>query len=220
MRKTIVALAVAALLTAGVASADPISVSVYGESSASITDLATGSKTIDFDLNWDASEPLLVKFDLKSGVDYQVNVALPSTSWTGMTVEVLNSAVGPDNEVDPAQPSYVPAGWSTSNKWDGYSFAQSSGLDRSFTVGAVSFAVMADETTHARDLLSFSGFGTGAAMLSFGLRTYNGSGAFLVRFAGIGDAMPTPEPASMLLLGAGLLGTATAIRRRRRSSES
>lgn len=215
MRKTIVALAVAALLTAGGASADPISVSVY-DSSASISDLTTAGRNINIDLSSSFAEPVFLLFNVQSGVNYQVSMTLPSASWSNLTVEVLNSALGPDNGNDPDdQPAYVPAGWSTSNKDDGYSFAQGSDLMRSLLVGSTSFALTADENTHAHDLLSFSGFASGAAILSFGLRTYNGSGAFLVRLAATaGDALPTPEPASMMLIGAGLIGTASAIRRR------
>jgi len=217
MRKTIVALGAAALLSGGVARAEPISVSVYGDSSAGISGLSAVGRTIDFGLSMDPSTPVNLLFDLASGRNYQVSIALPSANWSNLTVEILNSALGPDNGSDPEdQPSDVPAGWSTSNTTDGYSFAQGSGLDRSLMVGSASFALTADEDTNARDFLSFSGFGTGAGILSFGLRTYNGSGAFLVRLAGTANgAMPTPEPASMFLIGAGLLGTAGVIRRRR-----
>jgi PEP-CTERM motif-containing protein len=216
MRKTIVALGAAALLGGGAARAEPISVSVYGDSSATISDLSVAGRSIDFGLS-SLSTPVNLLFDLASGRNYQVSIALPSASWSNLTVEVLNSALGPDNGPDAAeQPAYVPAGWSTSNKIDGYSFAQGAGLERSLVVGSTSFSLTADEKTNARDLLSFSGSASGAAILTFGLRSYNGSGAFLIRIAdAAGSAMPTPEPASMFLIGAGLIGTAGAIRRRK-----
>jgi hypothetical protein len=221
MRKTIVALGVAALLGGGVARAEPISVSTYGDSSADLSGLSAVGNTIDFSLS-NLSPSVNLLFDLASGRNYQVSIALPSSSWANLTVEILNSALGPDNGQDPdMQPDYVPAGWSTSNTTDGYSFAQNSGLDRSLIVGGTTYALTADENTNARDMLSFAGSATGSAILTFGLRTYNGSGAFLVRLAnGSGGAMPTPEPASMLLIGAGLIGTAGAIRRRNARGQS
>jgi hypothetical protein len=179
--------------------------------------LATGISTIDFSLSSIPSTGINLLFDLASGRNYQVSIALPSASWANLSVEILNSALGPDNGRDPdVQPAYVPEGWSTSNTTDGYSFAQGSGLDRSLIIGSTSFSLSADENSDARDMLSFAGSATGTGLLSFGLRTYNGSGAFLVRLVGEGgQAMPTPEPASMLLIGAGLIGTAGAIRRRK-----
>jgi hypothetical protein len=218
MRKTIVALGAAALLGGGVARAEPISVSTYGDGSASISDFSSSGSTIDFSLSSIPSTGINLLFDLASGRNYQVSIALPTSSWSNLSLEILNSALGPDNGKDPdVQPAYVPAGWSTSNTSDGYSFAQGSGLDRSLIVGGATYALTADENTNARDMLSFAGSATGSAILTFGLRTYNGSGAFLVRLVnggGNGGAMPTPEPASMFLIGAGLIGTAGAIRRR------
>jgi hypothetical protein len=216
MRKTIAALAVVALLTGGAASAEPISVSVYGEGGASVSGLAALGNSIDFGLAFTA--PVFLMFSgLSAEQNYQVDIMLPSANWTMLTAEVLNSASGPHNEGDPTQPGYVPAGWSTSTDYDGFSFAQRADLDRSLVVGGSSFAVAADEGTNLRDLLSFSGMATGAAALSFGLRDYDGNGSFLVRLAAAGgNAVPTPEPASMMLIGAGLIGTAGAIRRRRR----
>lgn len=220
MRKTIAALAVTALLTGGAASAEPISVSVYGESGASVSGLAALGNSIDFGLAFSSAAPVFLMFSgLRAEQNYQVNITLPSTSWTTVTAEVLNSSSDPYNAGDPTQPGYVPAGWSTSTDYDGFSFAQNASPARSLVVGGSSFAVAADEGTNLRDLLSFSGMATGAAVLSFGLRDYDGSRSFLVRLAGVGgSAVPTPEPASMLLIGAGLIGTANAIRRRRKGA--
>lgn len=216
MRKTIVALGVAALLGGGVARAEPISVSTYGDSSASITDLSISGSMIDFSLSSIPSTGVNLLFDLASGRNYQVSVALPSASWSELSLEILNSTLGPDNGMDPAvQPDFVPEGWSTSNNTDGYSFAWNSGLERSLVVGSATYSLMVDENTNARDFLAFSGSGSGAGVLTFGLRGYNPD-PFLVRIAATSSAMPTPEPASMFLIGAGLIGTAGAIRRGKR----
>jgi hypothetical protein len=155
---------------------------------------------------------------LRAAWDYQVSIGLPPSSYSTVTAELLNPDGTAGNAMDPAQPGWVPSGWTTSNDLDGFSFAQRSGLDRSLLVDGGGFDLLADESTNMRDLLTFSGLATGSANLSFGLRDKHGDGSFLVRFVGIGaNAAPVPEPATMLLMGAGLLGTAGAIRRRRRA---
>ena len=140
-------------------------------------------------------------------------------SFDTLKFEVLNPA-GSNNRSDPEQPSYVPAGYSSSNNYDALSFAQGSGLERSATFAGGSASVLADEFTHRGDILTFSGLsGAERARVTFGLRDglkfTNGdsSRGFLLRISAA-DPVAAPEPASMILLGSGLVGL-IAMRRRR-----
>jgi hypothetical protein len=70
-----------------------------------------------------------------------------------------------------------------------------------------------------RDFLRYSGglVSAGAStLLTFGLRAYDGNRPFLVALAPQGFAA-TPEPATLLLIGTGVLGVARTVRQRRRN---
>jgi PEP-CTERM motif len=203
----------------GTAYADPIKISVFGDGpNDAISDLSVSGNNISFDLAFGMSGPLfLMVKGLDARENYQVTVNMSGrSSWSGLTAEILNPSRGWGNADDPnPQPGYVPAGFSTSTDYDGFSFAQGSNLERSFlAAGGSGFSVFADEWSNARDLLSFSGSGMGSAMAIFGL-TAGRKQAFLLRL-GPENPLVTPEPGAMLLVGTGLVAVARVIRKKRR----
>ncbi len=226
MRRICGALALAALLPVA-ARAEPISVSVES-STGSFTQTGTSFDYRLIDLGIismsGGDTGLILVNGLRTWSNYNVSFSLEGIGdATTLRVEILDPLNG-DDRLDMAdQPGYVPTGYSTSNNKDGLSFAQDSALERSAIFAGGSASVTADEGTNRGDILLFSGLaGAEQARVRFGLRDAVGGRSFLIRFSldGASDVVATPEPASMLLIGTGLVGMAGAYRRRRRNESA
>lgn len=203
--RVVLGLGCAVVLSAASARAEPI-INPYQLDLGTIT-LDGGSSDYIYIDNLDARRDYTVTFTV-------VNPAV--SGFTALTAEILDPLSDGFDAMDPVQPSYVPAGYSTSNNTDGLSFAWNSGLERAATFATGGSAILhVDEDTNAHDVLTFLGFTPGDASMTFGLRDNLGDRGFLLRLSVDGGAAATanPEPASLLLIGTGLLGLARFRRR-------
>ena len=206
----------AVALCAGLAQAQ-VSVSIFNPGTSSISSLGfvQVGNTLQISTTWTSTAGSFLLIDgMNTAANYTVEHTITNNSgqtWTRFANELLDPSGQSNDSLDPLpQPSFVPAGYTTSNDNDGLSFAQGSGLARTSSVFA---SLTVDELSDVRDFLDFfngsQANGETDTFTTFGLRDNSSNQPFLLALrpnARSVPVIPEPETYALMLAGLGVVG--------------